>query len=83
MSEPRLALYTREGCHLCEALLAELRPYLNGGNVRLDLVDVDDDPALSRAFGADVPVLMAEEREICRHRLDHGAVQAYLNEQSA
>lgn len=82
MSEPEFALYTREGCHLCEALLAELRPYLEHRRVPLQLVDVDDDPALSRMYGADVPVLVAGGREICRHRLDHDAVDAYLKEQS-
>ncbi len=83
MTPPRLELYTREGCHLCESLLAELRPYLDRGPVSLDLVDIDRDPALTKQYGADVPVLVADGREICRHRLDHGAVQAYLNEQSA
>ena len=83
MSGPKLALYTRAGCHLCEAMLAELRPYLDRGGARLELVDIDDDPALVREYGVDVPVLLGETGELCRHRLDHGAVQAYLNEQSA
>ena len=83
MSGPKLALYTRAGCHLCETMLVELRPYLENAGARLDLVDIDDHPALVREYGADVPVLLSETGELCRHRLDHGAVQAYLNEQSA
>lgn len=83
MSGPQLALYTREGCHLCEAMLAELRGYLSARGTQLQLVDVDDDPALARDYGADVPVLFGEQYEICRHRLDHDALQAYLNEHPA
>lgn len=83
MSGPNLALYTREGCHLCEAMLAELRAYLNDGGAQVQLVDIDQDPELLRQYGTEVPVLLGDGHEICRHRLDHTAVQAYLNGQSA
>lgn len=80
MTAPKLALYTRAGCHLCEAMLAELRPYLDGSRAQLTLVDVDDDPALARRYGTDVPVLLADADELCRHRLNHDALRAYLND---
>lgn len=80
MTGPKLALYTRAGCHLCEAMISELRPYLERTGAQLELVDVDDDPALVRAYGADVPVLLVNDAELCRHRLDHDALQAHLNE---
>lgn len=83
MSELSLALYTRHGCHLCDALLAELRPYLERRPVQLELIDIDSDPQLIKRYGADVPVLQSEAGEICRHRLDHDALQAYLNSRSA
>ena len=83
MSGPQLALYTREGCHLCEVMLAELGAYLSALSTQLKLVDIDDDPALARDYGADVPVLFGEQHEICRHRLDHDALRAYLNDHSA
>ena len=50
-----LLLYTRRGCCLCEGLaekLLALQP-----QPRLRLIDVDDDPALQRRFGLEVPVL--------------------------
>jgi len=43
--------------------------------VEVDEIDVDADPRLQRRYGSDVPVLVdAQEREICRHRLDAAAL---------
>ncbi len=33
------------------------------------MVDVDEDPALAERYGADVPVLVRDGVEVCRHRL--------------
>jgi len=68
----RLTLLTREGCGLCEELLAELAAL----RVRepaipaLELVDVDSDPALQRRWGLKVPVLLLEGALVCSGRLD-------------
>jgi len=43
--------------------------------VEFDEIDVDADARLKRRYGSDVPVLVdAQEREICRHRLDAAAL---------
>lgn len=83
MTGRKLALYTRAGCHLCESMLAEMQPYLIAADVRLELVDIDEDPVLVRRYGADVPVLLSQHGELCRHRLDHVALRTYLNDHSA
>lgn len=52
---PCLRLYTRKGCCLCEGLeerLRDLQP-----PPPLELVDVDEDPALQARYGLQVPVL--------------------------
>jgi hypothetical protein len=41
-------------------------------------IDVDADPALEARWGAQVPVLLAEGREVCHYRLDTGALDAIL-----
>ena len=74
----RLTLYHRPGCHLCDDMLDELEALCRGRQVSIELVDVDGDPRLGRRFGRDIPVLTAGDREICRHRLDAGAVLAAL-----
>jgi predicted thioredoxin/glutaredoxin len=68
----RLALLTREGCGLCDELLAELaalrarEPAVPG----VELIDVDSDPALQRRWGLKVPVLLLDGALVCTARLD-------------
>jgi hypothetical protein len=50
-----LVLYTRQGCCLCEGLAEKLLALQPAP--RLQLIDVDGDPALQRRFGLEVPVL--------------------------
>lgn len=57
---PRLILYTRQGCCLCEGLEERLRELgLAAGAPAggLALIDVDADPQLQARYGLEVPVL--------------------------
>ena len=78
-----LTVYSRAGCGLCDELLARLRALCAGQPVRIEIkvVDVDADPVLHRRYGLDVPLLFAGDEELCRHRLDAAAVQAWLRQQ--
>jgi hypothetical protein len=76
---PRFTLYTRAGCHLCEALAAALAALAPGHAV--EHIDVDRDPELKRRYGLDVPVLFGGGEELCRHRLDGEAVTSWLHRQ--
>jgi Glutaredoxin-like domain (DUF836) len=67
----RLTLVHREGCDLCDEMLAQLRAL--AGRLTLppiDVVDVDSDPELARRHGLHVPVLLLDGTPVCRHRLD-------------
>lgn len=83
MSAPRLQLYTRAGCHLCDELLAEAAPILARFDASVDPVDVDADAELARRYGLAVPVLTLDGREVCRHRLDARALEAALRRSNA
>jgi len=72
-----LTLYHRNGCHLCERMLAELHG-LYGTDVPIRLVDVDMDPGLRSRFGEQVPVLMGGDRILASGRLDHIRLEEYL-----
>jgi len=64
-----LTLYTRRNCHLCDEMKAIVREVGRTLPVVIEEVDVDRDPALARRYGMDVPVLVAGERELARHRV--------------
>lgn len=78
MVRARLVLYSRADCRLCDEMLAVLRSRL-GAEFPVIIIDVDGDPALKAQFGEHVPVLVAGETELCRHRLDAAKLTAYLN----
>ena len=72
---PRLVLYSRNYCHLCEDMLAALRGELR---FQLEVVDVDADPEIEQRYDELVPVLMHGDRELARWRLDADALRADL-----
>ena len=74
----RLTVYSRSYCHLCDEMIAGLRELQARFHFDFDVVDVDRDPALARRYGEDVPVLVADGRELCRHRLASIQVTDYL-----
>lgn len=74
---PPLTLYHRNGCHLCEQMLAELHG-LYGADLQVELVDVDTDSGLRRRYGDQVPVLMGGGRILASGRLDRVRLEDYL-----
>jgi hypothetical protein len=74
---PKLTLYGRPECHLCEALLADLVPLLKA-DVTVETVDVDSSVALERLYGLRIPVLAAGDVELSGYPLDRERVRRYL-----
>ncbi len=59
----KLTLLTRAYCHLCDEMLAAVRPLAAARGATVAVVDVDADPTLERAYGELVPVLFAGDPE--------------------
>lgn len=77
----RLTLYGRGYCHLCEEMLAALRPLVLKQGWALEVVDVDRDAALESKYGERVPVLVAQDgSEVCWGRVDPAELAARLLE---
>ena len=75
---PRLTVYSRAYCHLCDEMITGLQPLQARFHFGLEVVDVDADAALEKRYGQDVPVLLHGSRELCHHRLDTALVTDYL-----
>lgn len=71
-------LYGRGWCHLCDDLRVALAPVAAEFRVAVTYVDIDADPALVARYDEDVPVLLLDGVEVCRHRFDPAAVRAAL-----
>ncbi|SFM55159.1 Glutaredoxin-like domain [Ectothiorhodospira mobilis] len=74
-----VTVYHREGCHLCDRLLDELRPLRGRLGFTLRVVDIDDDPTLVQRFGLKIPVVAVEDEVVCCHHLDAEALEDVLN----
>lgn len=69
-------LYTRRGCHLCEAaedMLAAWRPALD-----IQHLDVDADPDLARRYGERVPVLAVDGLVVMEGHFDEAGLVKIL-----
>jgi len=53
VSEQKLVLYMRPGCHLCDQVVAMLQSL----QVAFTEEDIEDDPELERKYGLLIPVL--------------------------
>ena len=63
-------------------MLAAVQPLAEARGAPIEVIDVDADAALERAFGERVPVLFAGNPatgvELCHYRLDRARVEAAL-----
>ena len=73
-----LTVYSRPGCHLCDEMIAELEP-LVAGRASIRIVDISRDQSLLRRFGVLVPVLMHDDEELSRYRLDRERVSELID----
>ncbi len=53
----------RVGCHLCDAVEAEIRS-IRPVSVSLSEIDIDGDPALQARYGLRIPVVLVSGREL-------------------
>lgn len=61
--DARVVVYSREGCHLCEAAEATVAEVCADVDASWARVDVDADPELVRRFSDMVPVTFVDGRQ--------------------
>lgn len=78
MSAPRVRLYGRPGCHLCDVAREVVASVCAELGEEFDEVSVDDDPALRERFGEEVPVTFVDGRQHDFWRVDPHRLRAAL-----
>jgi len=66
----RVVLYSRPGCHLCDAARAVIEAERERTPFGFREVDVQDDDALERAYGARIPVVEIDGDERFEYEVD-------------
>jgi len=77
----RLTVLSRSYCHLCDDMIAALESFRGRFSLTfdVDVVDVDQHPALEAQWGDKVPVLLDAGQEICHYFLDEDALQRVVS----
>lgn len=73
-----VTVYSRRGCHLCAEAEAVARDVTAGTGHRVEVVDIDTDPALVDAYTVRVPVVAVDGVEIAQFQLDPTALRLAL-----
>lgn len=75
---PRVTVLTRDGCHLCEQVIAIVGGVCTELGVGLALVDVDADESLRAEYTDHVPVTFLDGRRFDFWRIDEQRLRAAL-----
>ena len=70
--EPSLqfVLFVRSGCPLCEAMEAELGPFIQEHAISVVRRYIDNDESLQQRYGEKIPVLTLNDETLCEYFLD-------------
>jgi predicted thioredoxin/glutaredoxin len=67
---PLVVVYTRAGCHLCAEAEQVVAAVAAAGGCRVELVDIDADPAITDRYTVRVPVVAVDGRELFEFQVD-------------
>jgi hypothetical protein len=66
---PRVVVYTREECCLCDEALEQVGLARREVPFSLEVIDVDRDPGLAKMYGEEVPVIVVDGRKAFKFRV--------------
>jgi glutaredoxin len=75
-----VTLYSRPGCHLCEAAKAAIHPLLQEFGATMHEINIDGDAVLTERYGWDIPVLFVGTRKAAKHRINVKQLRRQLQE---
>ncbi len=75
---PELQVFSRRGCHLCEKLIDELVPLVQG-RLELSICDIDTRDDWRNEYDTRIPVVKYDGAVICQYHLDRDALTRILS----
>ncbi len=75
---PRLTLYSKPGCHLCEEMKAVVERVAARVPLAIEEIDISGDPVLLAEYGEQIPVLFINGRKTAKYRIDERELQRRL-----
>jgi hypothetical protein len=78
----RVTLFTKPGCHLCEAVEQVIGRVRKKTPFELEVRNILDDARDLEQFQHDIPVVHVDGQEIARHRMSAAQLEAALGRES-
>ena len=78
MTPPTITLYTKPGCHLCEAVHQTILQVRRRRPFTLLIRNILDDPTDFAHYQHAIPVVLLDGREIARYRLTEKELESAL-----
>jgi glutaredoxin len=78
VAAPRVTLYSRPGCHLCDDARAVVEQVCAELGESYAEISIDDDPELRRRYGEEIPVTLVDGAQHDFWRVDAGRLRAAL-----
>ena len=79
MPIPRVTLYSRPGCHLCEVVKEQLETIRREMDFHIEERNIDDEASLRERYNDDIPVVALNGRDVFKHRIDIGEFREILS----
>lgn len=79
---PRVTLYTRAGCHLCDEAKERLARARRSAPFDLEEIDIDADPELRARYNEEVPVIAINGRKAFKYHVEEASFLRKLSEAS-
>ena len=76
---PRLTLYGKPGCHLCDDARAAVERVTARRDVPLQQVDISRDPVLYKRYGERIPVLEMDGETVFEFFVDEVVLERRLD----
>jgi len=68
--KPKLAIYQRDGCHLCEIASAQLAKLQSEYQFELEQIDIESSDRLHRLYLERIPVIALDGEELYDFEID-------------
>ena len=68
----RVDMYSRPGCHLCDDAKVVIQRVQRRYPFTFTVINVETDPALEKAYGMEIPVILINGNKAFKYRVDEG-----------
>jgi glutaredoxin len=81
--KPRLIVYSKEDCHLCELAKAALLPLCEKYRIPVEEIDITQDPKLLAQYGEEIPVGFLNGEKVFKIRVEPRRLRRLLKKATA